>query len=149
MPKKTTRRKKPARRAGGGAIEFNHAMIYTANLRRSVEFYRDILGLELLETYPDIYARLKSPSGTSTIALHVIEPGQRMDPLVEGIRIYFEVKLLETFCKAIEIKGAKLDQQPQEMPWGWTHAYLHDPDGHEISLYKAGAVRLRKGKQSA
>jgi hypothetical protein len=24
------------------------------------------------------------------------------------------------------------------MPWGWRHAYLNDPDGHEISLYWAG-----------
>jgi hypothetical protein len=30
------------------------------------------------------------------------------------------------------------------MPWGWTHAYLNDPDGHEVSLYWAGVKRLRK-----
>jgi len=149
MPGKTIRSKTPARRTGDGAIEFNHAMIYTGDLRRSLEFYKDILGLDLLETYPDVYARLRSPSATGTIALHSIEAGQRMDPLVEGVRLYFEVKRLEAFCKAIESKGVKLDQKPRKMSWGWTHAYLHDPDGHEISLYRAGAVRLKKGKQSA
>jgi hypothetical protein len=30
------------------------------------------------------------------------------------------------------------------MPWGWKHAYLDDPDGHEVSLYWAGAKRLKK-----
>jgi len=30
------------------------------------------------------------------------------------------------------------------MPWGWKHAYLDDPDGHEVSVYTAGAKRLRK-----
>ena len=30
-------------------IELNHAMIYTANLPRALEFYRDRLGFELLE----------------------------------------------------------------------------------------------------
>jgi len=30
------------------------------------------------------------------------------------------------------------------MPWGWRHAYLNDPDGHEISLYWAGENRMRK-----
>jgi hypothetical protein len=30
------------------------------------------------------------------------------------------------------------------MPWGWKHAYLDDPDGHELSLYWAGKKRLQK-----
>jgi hypothetical protein len=30
---------------------------------------------------------------------------------------------------------------PQDMPWGWRHAYLKDPDGHPLSLYRAGASR--------
>jgi hypothetical protein len=29
---------------------------------------------------------------------------------------------------------------------GWKHAYLDDPDGHEVSLYWAGAKRLKKSK---
>jgi len=33
---------------------------------------------------------------------------------------------------------------PKRMPWGWDHAYLDDPDGHEVSLYWAGTKRLRK-----
>jgi hypothetical protein len=32
------------------------------------------------------------------------------------------------------------------MPWGWKHAYLSDPDGHELSLYRAGAKRFQKTK---
>jgi hypothetical protein len=32
------------------------------------------------------------------------------------------------------------------MPWGWEHAYLNDPDGHEVSLYWAGDKRFRKSK---
>jgi hypothetical protein len=30
------------------------------------------------------------------------------------------------------------------MPWGWQHAYLRDPDGHQLSLYWAGPKRFRK-----
>jgi hypothetical protein len=37
-----------------------------------------------------------------------------------------------------------LAQQPKKMPWGWTHAYLNDPDGHEVSLYSAGQKRLKR-----
>ena len=37
-----------------------------------------------------------------------------------------------------------LTQPPKLMPWGWKHAYLNDPDGHEISLYWAGRKRFQK-----
>jgi len=37
-----------------------------------------------------------------------------------------------------------ITQMPRMMPWGWRHAYLDDPDGHELSLYWAGANRMKK-----
>ncbi|MBM3801763.1 MAG: hypothetical protein FJW26_05545 [Acidimicrobiia bacterium] len=125
-------------------LEFNHAMIYTTKLTRSLKFYRDALGFEVVAGYPGAYVRLKSPAGNTTIALHAVEPGQEMQPSAEGLRLYFEVRHLDGFCRALEAKGVKLDQAPQEMPWGWRHAYLRDPDGHEISLYWAGKARFTK-----
>ena len=41
-------------------------------------------------------------------------------------------------------KGFYITQLPRMMPWGWRHAYLNDPDGHEISLYWAGENRMKK-----
>ena len=40
--------------------------------------------------------------------------------------------------------GGVLSKQPAQMPWGWKHAYLNDPDGHNVSLYWAGAKGLKK-----
>jgi len=136
--------KKPPKRAPG--LEFNHAMIYVAELDRSLAFYRDVLGFKVIETYPGAYARLRSPSGTTSIALHVLEKGQGLDPKLEGMRLYFEVKGLDTFCDALKAKGVAFLQPPKDMPWGWRHAYLGDPDGHQISLYWAGARRFKPTK---
>jgi uncharacterized glyoxalase superfamily protein PhnB len=61
-----------------------------------------------------------------------------------GIRLYFEIENLEEFCKELESKGARFSKPPALMPWGWKHAYLDDPDGHEVSLYWAGSQRLEK-----
>jgi catechol 2,3-dioxygenase-like lactoylglutathione lyase family enzyme len=126
------------------AVEFNHAMIYTTKLSRALKFYRDLLGFEVVDTYPGAYVRLKSPAGATTIALHAVDSGQEMDPKTEGLRLYFEVADLDALCKALEKKGVKFDQMPKDMPWGWKHAYLRDPDGHEISLYWAGEARFKK-----
>lgn len=143
--KKAVRRKQPAaRNRGGVALEFNHAMIYTTRLPQALQFYRDLLGFQVIEIHPDAYARLKSPAGATTIALHVVDPGQQMETKNEGLRLYFEAQSLDAFCSALQKKGVKLDQVPKDMPWGWRHAYLHDPDGHEISLYWAGKARFQK-----
>jgi catechol 2,3-dioxygenase-like lactoylglutathione lyase family enzyme len=133
MPAKTT-------------LTFNHAMVYSRDVPAALRFYADLLGLKILEEYKTphttVYARLKSPGSDTTIALHALAPGEELR--AGGIRLYFEIKDLEKFCKRLEAAGAKFSQQPKVMPWGWTHAYLDDPDGHEVSLYWAGAKRTRK-----
>ena len=71
------------------------------------------------------------------------EPGKE-PPRAEGVRLYFETTDLDDVCAALEASGTVLTQPPKMMPWGWRHAYVDDPDGHEISLYWAGRKRFRK-----
>ena len=137
---KAKARAKPA--GGGGALTFNHAMIYCRDVARSTAFYRDQLGFRVVDEYPSAYARLATPAGT-TIALHCLEPGQQLVPSRSGVRLYFEVKELDAFCQQLATLGVAFEQMPKDMPWGWRHAYLHDPDGHDISLYWAGPARLK------
>ncbi|MGH9777283.1 MAG: VOC family protein [Candidatus Acidiferrales bacterium] len=126
---------------------FNHAMIYVRRIELALRFYRDRLGFRLIETFRwqgrAVYARLRSPRGNTSIALHLPERGDRPNTK-SGIRLYFEVKNLDPLCARLKKAGVKFKQMPKRMPWGWTHAYLKDPDGYELSLYWAGAKRLRK-----
>jgi lactoylglutathione lyase len=130
-------------------LEFNHAMIYVRDVDRALKFYRDLLGFQSVEIFQGgprvVYARLRSPAGKMSIALHQVEPGQEL-PRFDAMRLYFEVKDLEAFCEKLKSQGVEIRQMPKPMPWGWTHAYLDDPDGHEVSLYWAGAKRFRKSK---
>ena len=124
------------------ALAFNHAIIYVWKLAPAVHFYSELLGFKVIEQVGESYARLKSQSGQSTFALHVVEAGK--SPAAEGIRLYFETRDLDKFCAALVAAGAVFKQPPKVMPWGWKHAYLDDPDGHEISLYWAGKKRFQK-----
>lgn len=136
-------------RAGAGAgLVFNHAMIYVRDVGRSLPFYRDALGFRVVDEYPGAYARLRCPGGDTTIALHQLEPSQEFQPAHEGMRLYFEVQALDKLCASMVGRGVEFTQLPKQMPWGWKHAYLKDPDGHEISLYWAGAARLRATRMS-
>lgn len=129
-------------------MKLNHAMVYSRDVAKALAFYRDHLGLKLLEEHRDgdslLYARLRLPKGKSTIALHQVEKGQKLVP--GAIRLYFEVSDLAATHRRLKKAGVTFTKPPKKMPWGWKHAYLNDPDGHEISLYEAGELRLRTAK---
>jgi catechol 2,3-dioxygenase-like lactoylglutathione lyase family enzyme len=130
----------------GAKLSFNHAMVYVADVDRGLGFYRDLLGFKLIEDFRHenkaVYARLRAPGGDGTIALHQAGPGASVAS--EGVRLYLEVRELDEFCRKLQQKGFHITQLPRMMPWGWRHAYLNDPDGHEISVYWAGENRMKK-----
>ena len=129
-----------------GKLTFNHAMVYVKDVERGLSFYRDLLGFKLIEDFryekKAVYARLRAPGGDGTIALHQAAPETSI--LSDAVRLYFEVRELDDFCRKLQQKGFYITQLPRMMPWGWRHAYLNDPDGHEISLYWAGENRMKK-----
>ena len=126
-------------------------MIYCKDVERGMRFYRDLMGFKLIEDFryegKPVYARLRAPGGDGTIALHQAGPGASL--VSEGVRLYFEVRDLDDFCRKLIQKGFYITQMPRMMPWGWRHAYLNDPDGHEISLYWAGEMRWKKSVMQA
>ena len=130
----------------GDQLSFNHAMIYLKDVWGGIQFYRNWLGFKLIEDYRhegrSVYARMLAPAGDGTIALHQAGPGASVAS--DGVRLYFEVRNLDDFCQKLRKRGFVFTQQPQMMPWGWRHAYLNDPEGHEISLYWAGEQRMQK-----
>jgi catechol 2,3-dioxygenase-like lactoylglutathione lyase family enzyme len=138
--------KAPVAPENGGKLTFNHAMIYAKDVERALAFYRDLLGFKVVEDFQHedrpVYARLRAPGGDGTIALHQAQPGDSVSS--DGVRLYFEVRELDEFCRKLQQKNFYITKLPRMMPWGWRHAYLNDPDGHEISLYWAGENRMKK-----
>ena len=130
----------------GDKLTFNHATIYVKDVDRALRFYHDLLGFKLIEDFryegTPVYARMSAPGGDGTIALHQAGPGYSVAS--DGVRLYFEVHDLDNFCQKLQHKGFFITKLPRMMPWGWRHAYLNDPDGHEISLYWAGENRMKK-----
>lgn len=157
MAKKSAKKRKAAAPKGkpkaaaknkpkGSKLTFNHAMLYARDVARGVRFYSGMLGMKVIEEFrfegKTVYARLRAPGGDGTIALHLANEGAPVAS--EGVRLYFEIRELDDFCKKLQQKGVYITQMPRMMPWGWRHAYLDDPDSHELSLYWAGANRMKK-----
>ncbi len=123
-PAKTTPPRRPAKHAGAkhprsqqdkasvtldsnGKLTFNHAMVYVKDVERGLAFYRDLLGFKLIEDFryenKPVYARLCAPGGDGTIALH--QAGPEVSVLSDGVRLYFEVRELDDFCRNLQQKG--------------------------------------------
>jgi catechol 2,3-dioxygenase-like lactoylglutathione lyase family enzyme len=172
MPGKARKKKAPAKRSARRAparkaktkpkrpsvaapdqdkLTFNHATVYVKDVERALRFYHDLLGFKLIEDFRyenrPVYARLHAPGGDGTIALHQAGPNDSIAS--DGVRLYFEVRDLDEFCRKLQQKGFYITRMPTMMPWGWRHAYLNDPDGHEISLYWAGENRMKKMMRKA
>ena len=92
-----------ARLDTAGKLTFNHAMIYVKDVERGLRFYRDLLGFKLIEDFryegAPVYACMRAPDGDGTIALHQAGPG--VSVLSDGVRLYFEVRDLDDFCRKL------------------------------------------------
>jgi catechol 2,3-dioxygenase-like lactoylglutathione lyase family enzyme len=122
------------------AVTLNHAIIWVKDVPRALRFYQDGLGFRVIEAMPG-YARLRSSRGGATLALHATND-RKPPPGTRQVVLYFETPRLTETCQRLIRRGVRFDQMPRRMPWGWDHAYLRDPDGHEISLYWAGRKRF-------
>jgi catechol 2,3-dioxygenase-like lactoylglutathione lyase family enzyme len=145
-PARPAKKAAPLPPPAGDKLSFNHAMVYVKDVQRALDFYHGLLGFKQVDEFryegKPIYARLRAPGGDGTIALHQAGPGASLAR--EGVRLYFEIRDLDGFCRKLQAGGFYITQMPQMMPWGWRHAYLNDPDGHEISLFWAGENRMKK-----
>jgi catechol 2,3-dioxygenase-like lactoylglutathione lyase family enzyme len=121
-------------------MELNHVLLYVEDVDAALDFYERRLGFERVAAEQG-YARVRVPGGNATVALHAISSEPR-PPWNEGIAVYFEIDELDAYCTRLADAGVAFDQQPTDMPWGWRHAYLRDPDGHRLSFYRAGPARL-------
>src|SRR5215510_14584135 len=128
-PKKSSAKRAAAKKTSAAPeadakLTFNHAMIYVKDVERGLGFYRDLLGFKLIEDFryenKPVYARLRSPGGDGTIALHQAGPEDSVSS--DGVRLYFEVRELDEFCRKLQQKKFYITKLPRMMPWGWRHA---------------------------
>lgn len=119
-----------------------HTMLRVGNLERSIEFYTDVLGMELLR-------QNDYPGGKFTLAFLGYGPEDKHTVLeltynwgVESYEmggayghIAIGVDDIYATCDAIREKGGKVVREPGPMKHGTTVlAFVEDPDGYKIEL---------------
>jgi catechol 2,3-dioxygenase-like lactoylglutathione lyase family enzyme len=116
-------------------MRLNQVTVSARDLAASIAFYRT-LGLKLI-VRSDHYARFECPDGGSTFSLH-------LDPNAQGVSettVYFETEDLDDVVARLKALGVVFEADPVDQRWLWREAYLRDPSGNRICLYKAGDIR--------
>jgi catechol 2,3-dioxygenase-like lactoylglutathione lyase family enzyme len=117
--------------------KINQITIPSTDVARSIEFYKRLGLIQIVESLPD-YARFVCPDSDSTFSIRrvgEVAPGEK--PVV-----YFECDDLDQTVAELEQRGVKLDSGPVDQGWLWREAYVQDPDANLICLYFAGENRL-------
>jgi lactoylglutathione lyase len=109
---------------------------------QAVRFYRDVLGLELRQSWSDADGRgviLELPRATLEVldrpqadAIDRIETGR----VLEGnVRLAVQVDDLETATAALEQAGAKPMHASVRTPWGHHNQRVTTPDDRQMTLF--------------
>lgn len=111
-----------------------------SDLKKSVEFYRDTLGLRLLwmeEKYN--WAEFDVPP--TTLALYAPTPMLKRPPQTGGGGIAIAVVSVEEAVEELKSKGVQVDFGPLETEVCHM-AFFRDPDGNSVGLHhrKDGTV---------
>jgi lactoylglutathione lyase len=109
-------------------------ILLTANMKKSVKFYKDTLGLHIKTESADWTEFF---SDGTVLALH---PAKKKYKLKAGpnILIGFMVSDLDDSVKQLKKKKVKFFKKRNEEPFG-KHTIIVDPDGHLISIVQLKA----------
>jgi catechol 2,3-dioxygenase-like lactoylglutathione lyase family enzyme len=123
-------------------------VLETDDLDAALAFYRDTLGLPLLEAYQaDGDARvaiLGIPTATLELAnraqidyIDTVEVGHPSShPYPLRLRVAFEVADAAAAAEAMAAGGAELVAAPTRTPWNSLNARLEGPDGLQLTAFQ-------------
>jgi catechol 2,3-dioxygenase-like lactoylglutathione lyase family enzyme len=99
------------------------------NMRNSVRFYRDVLGMELLYGGERAgFTSLRAKDAQSAILN--LEQGE---PVTSWGRLIFYVTDVDALWNHLKDRGFD-PEIPRDAPWGERYFHMPDPDGHELSF---------------
>ncbi len=116
-------------------MNMNQVTLPVADMDATAAFYRRMGFTQIVDT--PHYVRFECPEGEGTFSLSLETRGHE-----SGAVIYFEHEALDDWVGELKAKGFCFDQEPEDMPYLWREAVLHDPSGNKIKLYWAGENRL-------
>jgi lactoylglutathione lyase len=123
-----------------------HTRYRVNDLEQTVNFYKDVLGLEEVRRHKSPrgseLAFMKTPGSEELVELCYFPASGPVQVQPDLTHLAFEVDSLEGFGKHLAARGLKFSDGPHMKPDGGGIAFIDAPEGYEIELIqmaKSGA----------
>jgi catechol 2,3-dioxygenase-like lactoylglutathione lyase family enzyme len=112
-------------------------VIKTARFAASLEFYRDLVGLQVVEEWTDAgHGAVLSAGGVAEVELidlPDIETAEARDDVFLGL----QVPDIDEMHQRARAAGVEIVREPAERPWGGRGFVVRDPNGVAVNVYTA------------
>jgi len=119
-------------------IKFLHTRMRVSNLDETVQFYTNVLGLEVVQrkTSPrgSQLAFLKVPNSDELIELTSFPPSGPVNVQEDLVHLAFQVENLDDTIATLTGKGVAITDGPTMTASGSRFIFIDAPDGYEIEL---------------
>ena len=119
-------------------IRYLHTRFRVSDMEKSLRFYRDILGMEIVDqkTSPrgSILVFLEFPGTECKLELCSFPDSGKIEVPEDLVHLAFEVESLEKCILKLEQSGTSITEGPIESSNGTRFIFTEDPDKYEIEL---------------
>ena len=122
-------------------------ILLVSDMRRTIDFYKNTLGLTLKNKSKDWTEFLKDDT---VLALHLgskkLRPKSKKPKI--GVLVAFKVGSMDEVYKTLKHKRVRFMKEPKEEDFG-KHAIILDPDGYMISIVELKLSKEEELQQAA
>jgi lactoylglutathione lyase len=122
-------------------MELTDVRLLVRDFHRSLEFYRDVLGLRVhLEVPNDVYAELEAGGARVSLYRHDlmsnVVPTLQVPSAGDRSLLNLRVDEIDVTYEQLRARGVAFDTEPHDQTqWGIRVAHFRDPDGNLIEIY--------------
>lgn len=106
-----------------------YVTLWTVKFDEVLRFYRDVLGLPVMEENANF---VMFATKGSRLAFHRLTKAPRLDR--RTAELHLEVRDVDEVYTALQRKGVKFDEKPANKPWGTRMASFQDPEGYVVEI---------------
>lgn len=111
-------------------------VITTGAFDASLAFYRDVIGLEVVEEWTDAgHGAVLSTGGPARVELIDLPESVRVD--TESLFIGLQVAGIDGLYERARAAGHEIVREPADRPWGGRGFVVRDPSGVALNIYTA------------
>ena len=119
-----------------GAVDEFVVVITSAAFDASLAFYRDVIGLEVVEEWTDSgHGAVLSAGGPARVELIDLPERERVE--TESIFIGLKVPAIDGLHERALAAGHEIVREPADRPWGGRGFVVRDQNGIAVNIYTA------------